>query len=237
MPTAVNKQRLLNQLMGCSTRTCRTESAGRPVLEQFLYAICREGVSDELADRAFRNLQEQFYDWNEIRVSSTRELADPLDALPQAEARAQRLVEFLQEVFETTYSFDLEGLHKKGLKQAAKQLSRYQAANDFTVAWVTQQSLGGHALPLDDAGLRVLRRLTLIEGEDDNLENLRAGLEHQIPKAKRGLFGAVVSLIAQDHCYDRNPDCPACPMVSGCPSAHENRNGLAAAGPARTKPR
>jgi hypothetical protein len=29
--------------------------------------------------------------------------------LPQAEARAQRLVEFLQEVFETTYSFDPPG--------------------------------------------------------------------------------------------------------------------------------
>ena len=41
---------------------------------------------------------------------------------------------FLQEVFETTFSFDLEGLQKKGLKQAAKQLGRYQAADDYVTA-------------------------------------------------------------------------------------------------------
>ena len=45
------------------------------------------------------------------------------------------------------------------MRQAAKQLARYQAANDYAVAWVTQQSLGGHAIPLDDVTLRVLRRL------------------------------------------------------------------------------
>ena len=53
-------------------------------------------------------------------------------------------------MFESTYSFDLETLHKKGVKQAAKQISRYQAASDYTVAWVTQRTLGGHAMPLDE---------------------------------------------------------------------------------------
>ena len=83
--------------------------------------------------------------------------------LPDAEVRAQRLIDLLQEVFETTFSFDLESLHKKGLKQAAKQLSRYQAANDYAVAWVIQQSLGGHAVPLEARPCAVLRRLGLIE--------------------------------------------------------------------------
>src|SRR6202035_4965671 len=100
--------------------------------------------------------------------------------VPDGEARAQRLIDFLQEVFETTFSFDLEGLQKKGLKQAAKQLSRYQAANDYAVAWVVQKSLRGYAIPLDAAGLRVLRRLGFVEDGLD-LEALRASLEHQIP--------------------------------------------------------
>src|SRR3954447_23421125 len=179
MPTTTNnKQRVLNQLLAGLPKMARAEPEARPILEQFLYAVCREDTSRDLADRAFRNLQEQFFDWNEIRVSSTRELADALDGLPQAEARAQRLITFLQEVFETTYSFDLEGLAKKGLKQASKQLSRYAAANDFAVSWVTQQSLGGHAIPLDDASLRVLRRLGVIEEDEGNLENVRASLEH-----------------------------------------------------------
>src|SRR5208282_1814084 len=134
MPTTTNKQRLLTQLFTALKKSHPpANEEARPVLEQFVYALCREGATREQADRAFRGLRERFFDWNEVRVSSLRELEEVLSDLPDAEARAQRLLSFLQEVFETTYSFDLDGLHKKGLKQAAKQLSRYAAANDYIV--------------------------------------------------------------------------------------------------------
>ena len=55
-----------------------------------------------------------------MRVSSLRELEEAFAGLPEPESRAQRLVSFLQEVFETTFSFDLEKLQKAGLKQASK---------------------------------------------------------------------------------------------------------------------
>src|SRR5262249_31231594 len=164
------------------------EPESLPVLEQFLYAVCREGATREQADRAFRGLRERFFDWNEVRVSSPREVEEVLGDIPDAETRANRLISLLQEVFETTFSFDLEGLHKKGLKQAAKQLARYQAANDYAVAWVTQQTLGGHAVPLDGPALRVLRRLGLIDGSQEELEALRGSLEHIVPKARGTLF-------------------------------------------------
>ena len=99
---------------------------------------------------------------------------------------AKRIVDFLQEHFERTYSFTLDDLEKKGLKQAAKQLARYKdkGVTDFVVAWVTQRSLGGHAVPLDEPTLRVLRRLGVIEDEIDDLEAVRGSVEHYIPKAK-----------------------------------------------------
>src|SRR5260370_2373814 len=141
MPTAVNKQRVLNQIFTTlKTRYDPAEPEARPVLEQFLYAICREAAPREQADRAFRSLQERFFDWNEVRVSSVRELEEVLDDIPAAEYRANRLISFLQEVFETTYSFDLESLHTKELKQAAKQLSRDQAASHYVSAWLILES-------------------------------------------------------------------------------------------------
>ena len=126
----------------------------------------------------------------------------------------------MQEVFETTYSFDLEGLQKKGVKQAAKQLSRYQAANDYAVAWVVQKSLGGHAIPLDGAALRVLRRLGMLE-EGLDLEAVRASLEHQIPKLKGADFVDLISKLAEDHCWETDPACPACPLHKNCPTGIE----------------
>jgi endonuclease-3 len=198
MATTTNKQRVLNQIWTFKKRYGATEPEVRPVLEQFLYAICREGATREEADRAFRNLQERFFDWNEIRVSSSREVEEALEDIPDGENRANRLISFLQEVFETTFSFDLETLHKKGLKQAAKQLSRYQAANDYVVAWVTQQSLGGHAIPLDSATVSVLRRIGLLDTESEDMETLRASVEHLIPKARGPLFVELITAMAHD---------------------------------------
>jgi endonuclease III len=238
MPTTTNKQRVLNQLFAGQGRGGKDADAEHPpVLEQFVYAICREGVTPEAADRAFRNLRERFFDWNEVRVSSTRELAEALEGLPDAEGRAQRLVDFLQEVFETTFSFDLEGLQKKGLKQAAKALQRYQAANDYAVAWVVQHSLGGHAIPLDSASLRVLRRLGLLENDQDDLEALRASLEHQIPKSRGSQFSDLISTLADEVCLEDEPNCQACQIQAHCPTAQDFKAHSGGELTGRPKPR
>jgi endonuclease-3 len=234
MPATSNKQRLLNQLFAILPRNTEVpeETSGPdgplPVLEQFVYALLREGTTCETADRAFRKLRESFFDWNEIRVSSVREVADVLEGLSHPENRAYKIITFLQEVFETTFSFDLEGLHKKGLKLAAKQLSRYEVAGDYHVSWVLQRSLGGHALPVDDAGLRVLRRLTLIEGDTSDLEAIRTGLEHLIPKTKGPLFTDLISNLAVEFCRPRDPQCCRCPMSSVCPKFVEDEEAASA---------
>jgi endonuclease-3 len=239
MPTATNKQRLLGQVF--TTLGKRYGTAGedvRPVLEQFLYGICREGATRERADRAFKNLQERFFDWNEIRVSSVREVEEALGDLPDGEGRAWRIVRFLQQVFEKHFCFDLEDLHKKGLKVAAKHLSGYEAHNDYVGAWVLQQSLGGHAIPLDPPTLRVVRRLGLLENDQDDPEALRSSLEHLVPKARGAHFVDLVSRLADECCAEESPNCGACPLCSECPSAQVPPRDAAVAGrSSRPKPR
>jgi endonuclease-3 len=235
MPFTTNRQRLLTNLAG---KDKGLEHAGdEPVLDQFLYAICREGVTRAEADQAFAALQERFFDWNEVRVSSHRELEEVLDELPNAGERVERLISFLQEVFETTYSFDLESLKKKPMKQAAKQLSRYQAANDYIVSWVTQKSLAGHAIPVDAPTLRVVQRVGLVESAVDNLETARATLEHFIPKARDASFCDNVSNIASEVCFEEDPNCPDCPLLADCPTGHENAKLTHSGRGSRTKPR
>jgi len=219
MATTINKQRIVTQLLTVAPPAPATEDVPLPVLEQFVYALCREDATPEQAHRAFKNLRERFYDWNEVRVSSQRELEDAMVGLSNTEGRAQRLLGFLQEVFETTFSFDLDGLIKKGVKQAAKHLTRYQSADDYIGAWVVQRTLGGHAIPLDQSTLRTARRLGLLESEQEDLEAARASLEHLIPKAKGHQFTDAISIVAENHCWESAPSCAGCSLAGDCPSA------------------
>jgi endonuclease-3 len=192
----------------------------------------------EQAQQAYNNLKEKFFDWNEVRVSTVRELEEALAGLADAENRAQRLIAFLQEVFEETFSFELEGLQKKGLKQAQKKLTSYGAANDYVAAWVLQRSLGGHAIPIDPPTLRCVRRLGLIEGDSEDPEAARTTLEHLVPKAKGARFTDQVSSIAEEVCWEVDPNCASCSLARECPTAQDMGLETVAAGRAsRAKPR
>jgi endonuclease-3 len=238
MANPTNKQRLLTLLFSAlKKRYDPADPEPRPVFEQLLYSVCREATTRERADRAFASLRQRFYDWNEIRVSASREVETAIDDLPNAGARAQRLLSLLQEVFETTFSFDLESLHKKGLKQAAKQLARYQAANDYSVSWVLQNSLDGHSVPLDEPTLRLLRRLGLIEADQDDPEVIRASLEHLVPKGRAPLFGELLSALAEELCLENEPNCAECPLAADCPTGIENHRAVSAGRSGRLKPR
>lgn len=228
MPATTNKQQLLNHALTLLKKkfAAPDQPEARPVLEEALYAIIREGVTSAVADRAFASVKQVFIDLNEIRVSTVQEVADALVDVPQAGSRAERILGLLQEVFEDLYSFNLDDLAKKGLKQAAKQLSRYKlGVNDFVVAWVTQRALGGHAIPLDEPTIRILRRMGILDGEPgepvEDLEATRGTLEHFIPKVKGYEFTEEMIQLADSVCVDRTPHCATCPMKAECPTGVE----------------
>ncbi len=244
MPAITNKQATLNTahaLLKKKLRLAPTDDTPRPVLEEVVYAICREGATTEDADAAYAALRGHFHDWNEVRVSTVQEVADTLKPLPDTGRRAQRVIGLLQKVFEEEYSFSLEELGKKGLKQAAKQLSRYkEEVDDFVVAWVVQRALGGHAVPLDEPILRVLGRLGVVtpaETEDaESQEAVRGSIEHVVPKARGAELTDLLSLLARDVCVEGVPHCPQCPLKNDCPTGIERLSKKADKGGEKAKP-
>jgi len=238
MATTVNKQRIVNQVLTATGQSGEEQTETLPVLEQFIYALCRENATPEQAQQAYASLRTRFFDWNEVRVSTVRELEEALGGLSDAESRAQRILSLLQEVFEEKFAFELEAIHKKGVKQAGKSLMKYGAANDYVGAWVTQRTLGGHALPIDSPTMRCAKRLGLLEQTTEDPEVARTSLEHIVPKAKGTQFTDAISVIAEDYCWETEPNCQKCPLQSECPTAQEMLGEtLAGARTARAKPR
>ncbi len=84
----------------------------RSVFEQLVFACCLEDAHHDRAEEAYAALEPNFFDWNEIRVTTIRELSEVMACLPAPPAAANRVKRVLQSTFESTYSYDLEDLHK-----------------------------------------------------------------------------------------------------------------------------
>jgi endonuclease-3 len=165
--------------------------ADRTVLEHLLYACCLENASPEAADEAFARLQQAFFDWNEIRVTTVTELAETMSSLPDAPAAATRLKRALQHIFEAHYSYDIEALKKQNIGKAAKELAAIRGVTDFGVAYVTQHGLGGHSIPVSEGIIGVLQVIGVIS-EAEAKKRRVPGLERAIPKSKGVEFASLL---------------------------------------------
>jgi len=122
----------------------------RAVLDEILYAICLENVSEAEADAALDRLMAGFHDYNEMRVSTLSELEPAFRGADQPEYRALRVRTVLQDIFENLYSFDFDAIRKKTLEAASKQLSKLRHLSDFVRNYTLQAALGAHVVPIDD---------------------------------------------------------------------------------------
>lgn len=149
----------------------------RPVMETMLYAVCLENASVEDADRAYARLFQLFPDLNEARVSSISELEPVFEGMEDRDWRGFRARSVLQYVFEKSFNFELEGLKKKTLELATKQLSKIRHLSSFIRSFTLQQAIGAHILPIDDATGRLLMWLGLAspgQSSEDIGESLKA---------------------------------------------------------------
>jgi endonuclease-3 len=235
-----SKTQLLTEVYTLLKRHYKLESRDPrlSVLEAVIYGICHEGTTREQANQAMSRFKDDFFDWNEVRVSGLEQIQGVLAGLPDPEGRAFRLRRFLRQLFEKTYGFALDGLTKKPLKEAVKSLQEYEAMQtDFVLATVIQLALGGHAVPVDGPMRRGLERLGVATHEIDP-PTLRGTLERAIPKNRNVEFGDLMEELTHDTCVEGEPDCARCELKKVCPTGQARLNAeKAAAKAAATRPK
>src|SRR3954453_19109395 len=182
------------------------QSNDRTVLEQLLFACLLEDSPQESAEQVFNTLKHDYFGWNEVRVSTIRELTDALKPLVNPTTSAARLKQTLHAVFESVYEFDIESLKKQNIGQAAKLLQKYNGSTPFVVSYVIQNALGGHAIPLNQGTLIALRAVRLVSDAEFK-QAVVPGLERTVPKNKGAEVGSLLHQLGVE--VGRNPYGPA----------------------------
>ena len=168
------------------------------MLEELLYACCLEDSRPEIADECFARLQESFFDWNEVRVTTVPELAEVLRGVSDPTRAANLIKHTLHSVFEAIYEFDLESLRKQNLGAAVKQLQGYRGTTPFSISYSVQTALKGHSIPVSATGLTIMQILGV--ATDKNVsQGVVPGLERAIPKTKGIEFGSLLQQFAAEY--------------------------------------
>ena len=177
----------------------------RTVLEHLLYACCLENSRHQDTDDVFAKLLESYFDWNEIRVTTTRELKAAMSGLHDGSDSAKRLKATLQSVFESHYSFDLDFFRKQNLGKAVKDFERLKGTTPFSISYLTQNALSGHSIPVNDGALHALYVVGIVT-EAEAKKRRTPGLERAIPKSKGVEFGSLLHQLGVE--FKKSPFSP-----------------------------
>ena len=174
-----------------------TPNTRLPLMQQLLYGCCLENAAVAAADKALAALESDYYDWNEVRVSTATELSESMNMLPDPLEAGNRTKQILQSVFETNYSFDIEQLKKENIGAAVKKLQKLKGVTPFSVAYATQMTLAGHSIPVGSGALEALYIVGVISEKEKEKYQI-PGIERAIPKNRGVEFGLLLNQLGAE---------------------------------------
>ena len=162
---------------------------GRPKVEipepddpvrRMAIALLGVSTSDERGTQALDKLLSVMTDWNEVRVSTPFELCKAIgDGISDCMVRSQNLISALRSVYHLENKPSLERVKTLGRREARQYLEQLNGMDDYAVASVVLWSLGGHAVPVNDALLGALREADLVD-PTANRSEVQAFLERHV---------------------------------------------------------
>ncbi|RJP36636.1 MAG: hypothetical protein C4547_07005 [Phycisphaerales bacterium] len=185
--------------------------------------------------RCLDRLLETFVNYNEARVCSPEDLAGMLgNRLPHAGQRCAELRQALNDVFERENRMSLDRLKSMKIKEARQFLATIDGVDEYTVASVILRSLGGHAIPVDDAAWALLRERDLVD-PDATRGEIQGFLERAISASDAQAFCHTL-----EHAAHADHKAAAAPAARRRGRSEKVRSAAAitsrtAAGPGRTR--
>ncbi len=181
-------------------------------IDQLLIGILHRGTTVSRAERALARLRSTVVDLNELRVSDPRsEILESLGPnFAHAMEKAVAITLALNGVFDRYHEISLDALRckpKKAKVEARRFLEGLDGVDPATAAGVTLFALEGHAVPVDENTLRVLREDGLIDPDID-VEEVQGFLERTVGEGKSYEFTMLLRRYAEDRIKKLGPAKP-----------------------------
>lgn len=157
-------------------------------VEQMIFARLAAAGGESRAKRSVNCLREVMVDINEVRVSTSMELAAAIRAyIPNSLGCAGLIRRALNDVFRRQHAMTLDVLSALGRREARQYLESLDGVDGYVAASVMLWSLGGHAIPVDSRMFESLRQEDLID-PSATIAEVQAFLERNISASNAKTF-------------------------------------------------
>lgn len=150
---------------------------------QLIVSYLEWNATSAMALDAHDKLMQAMVDNNDIRVSLPQEIVQIIGkGYPLAEERACRMHETLNELFNREHDIVITSLIGKNKKQVKTYLETLPGITPYVIAQMLLLSYGGHAVPMDDHLLALLKDEQVVH-EDCTLAQAESFAERHIKAA------------------------------------------------------
>ena len=184
-------------------------------LSVLIGTILSQNTSDNNSHKAFANLRSKFGNWDEVRKTKVKKIADTIRSGGLADIKALRIKNILNQIYEENRNLNLSFLKRWKTNKIKGRLRKFKGVGEKTIACVLLFSLRRPAMPVDTHVLRVSKRLGLVP-QNLNATKAEALLEKLIPKNL--IYQFHLNLIAHGRmvCKSANPLCCDCVLLENC---------------------
>ncbi|GAB4159251.1 MAG: hypothetical protein Kow00107_07800 [Planctomycetota bacterium] len=205
----------------------------RGVLDELVFNLLLQGSSKDRAEEALKALKEEYFDWNEVRVTIPSSIEVVIKGVGLESVKSMRLVKILQGIFEDRSEVDLEFLAEMNAPAIKNYLGTMEGIGESTVETVLTFALGKHFYPLNKPALRFAQRFGIISSskEGGTAKDFKAAVEAEVEEGRMAEFVLLVDYLAENICRSDKPLCRECPLNRKCAFAKKSAKSKSAKSP------
>lgn len=208
---------LRHAVHSASGRAYHREVYPKEIIDLVIFHKLHLTMNAENAMRSYHELRSQFVDWNEVRVSSLREIQEQLGDSSSSLELAIFIKDFLEFVHREHHSLSLEFLAEQNLGEIRRYLKQIRGVDGSTVDLILHLRKEHPVFPLNQSMEAVLRRLGF--GRNGETRDRKQRQLHGFISPERTLsLHHYLLNHSREFCPidDTNLDCPHCSLRKIC---------------------
>lgn len=150
-----------------------------------LVTACLSSYDTEAkAVAAVKRLKDGFVDYNHLRVAKADELVEVVGKnYPSIKEAAEQILRILHALYDRQDNLELDSLKNMGKREAKAYIEELEGVTPYIAAWMMLRCIQGHAFPIHEAMMTMLRGEEVIDPGAD-AATVQGFMERQLSATK-----------------------------------------------------